>query len=802
MVVVNKNPLLDTNEKHLKKKKLEGKLRRTEMRSQPPVQNMEFKDVAPPLVVITGPKGCGKTTILRAIIKRITKRNIADPVGPITVTTPKKPMTFVEVDHELPSLIDAAKTADLAICVIDGSFGLEMELFEFIGLLKVHGMCKIMFVITHLDKVRNYRKVWRDVKKRLWKEVSPGIKTFAIKNYNNIEKEIDGLIRAISIMKFRPLEWKCTHPYVIVDKVICSDKTDYYYGYVRGGILLEKSNVHIPGAGTFTLASFEVVDDPCLPVNKKILSNKKPVIYAPNCDIGESKEDGIFLEIKKSESKEWKKPEIKKELSLFNRRKMIFNDDENKDDSDAEEEDDIKEDDDTLKDINDNVNIEISSDNNDSDVSSNEDLNDISALKSKLKPLFRQEALTEEDYKLKFEASYKEEPTPDNNIFQRMKTNMINKLEVSALQHTKGIPGQYIKISINTIEKINYNPRKLFIIGTLLTGEQGMGVSESRVIMHKWNPQILKTNDPLFVSMGWMRFQTIPLFSLRDPTRNRMLKYTPEGMHCCARFYGPVVPPGTGLAMFRGMEHSSRFRISLTGVLTDVGVKEDVVKKLKLVGYPGTIHHNTATVKQMFTSDLEVNKFQGGLIKTVGGLRGQIKKAIGINGEFRATFEGVISKSDIVFMRCWVPVPVFKVVILMREFVEEFKGLRMIRDIRGKISNYQKDDNKVKHIYKHEENSSDEEDIKLPKYIESKLPIDKRQVINKNLIEIPISPEEEEFIKLKEEVEKKRKMIDNKRKKEYEMTQLKNKKLEEERLREKNNKIKEYANIKKRKGKK
>ena len=69
---------------------------------------------------------------------------------------------------------------------------------------------------------------------------------------------------------------------------------------------------------------------------------------------------------------------------------------------------------------------------------------------------------------------------------------------------------------------------------------------------HRWHRRILKNQDPLVFSVGWRRFQSVPLYCLEDRSyRKRQLKYTPEHMHCLATFHGPVTPPNSGLIAFQ-----------------------------------------------------------------------------------------------------------------------------------------------------------------------------------------------------------------------------------------------------------
>lgn len=258
-------------------------------------------------------------------------------------------------------------------------------------------------------------------------------------------------------------------------------------------------------------------------------------------------------------------------------------------------------------------------------------------------------------------------------------------------------PGTYVRVEIANVpcEFVeHFNPAYPVIVGGLLPNETSFGFLQVRIKKHRWHKRILKTNDPLIFSLGWRRFQSMPIYTLDDGTRNRMLKYTPEHMHCLASFYGPASLPNTGFCAFNTLSSETpHFRISATGVVLNVdagsGASHKIVKKLKLTGTPAKVFKNTAFIKDMFSSPLEVAKFEGAQLKTVSGIRGQVKKALAKpEGQFRATFEDKILMSDIVFLRAWynvVPRPFYNPVtsLLMRGDTErEWQGMRLTGTVR------------------------------------------------------------------------------------------------------------------------
>ena len=173
---------------------------------------MDPNETPPPLVVVMGPSGVGKSTLIRTLVKLYTNHNMTTITGPVTVVTGKnKRITLLECPNDTASMLDCAKIADLVLLCVDAKFGFEMETFEFLNILQTHGFPKVMGVFTHLDQfktAKNLRKTKKLLKHRFWTEIYDGAKMFyfsGVINGKYLKNEVKQLTLFISRVKVRLL---------------------------------------------------------------------------------------------------------------------------------------------------------------------------------------------------------------------------------------------------------------------------------------------------------------------------------------------------------------------------------------------------------------------------------------------------------------------------------------------------------------------------------------------------------------------------------------------------------------------
>nr|XP_045240589.1 ribosome biogenesis protein BMS1 homolog isoform X3 [Macaca fascicularis]XP_045240590.1 ribosome biogenesis protein BMS1 homolog isoform X3 [Macaca fascicularis] len=210
-----------------------------------PVVDRTPLEPPPIVVVVMGPPKVGKSTLIQCLIRNFTRQKLTEIRGPVTIVSGKKRrLTIIECGCDINMMIDLAKVADLGA-----------KLFYLSGM--VHG------------------------------------------EYQN--QEIHNLGRFITVMKFRPLTWQTSHPYVLADRMedltnpedirtnIKCDRKVSLYGYLRGAHLKNKSQIHMPGVGDFAVSDISFLPDPCaLPEQqkKRCLNEKEKLVYAPLSGVG------------------------------------------------------------------------------------------------------------------------------------------------------------------------------------------------------------------------------------------------------------------------------------------------------------------------------------------------------------------------------------------------------------------------------------------------------------------------------------------------------------------------------------
>ena len=142
--------------------------------------------------------------------------------------------------------------------------------------------------------------------------------------------------------------------------------------------------------------------------------------------------------------------------------------------------------------------------------------------------------------------------------------------------------GLYVKV---TLENIKFGTVRNIKAGVpvILTrnnlGEDNKGFLKARFKRHRWYSNLLKSSDPIIVSCGWRRYQSLMVFATEDQNdRLRFLKYTPQHDFCSAVYYGNFCIQDTGAIFFQSLRNQlKKFRIAGSGVVLEMNKSFDVL---------------------------------------------------------------------------------------------------------------------------------------------------------------------------------------------------------------------------------
>ena len=80
--------------------------------------------------------------------------------------------------------------------------------------------------------------------------------------------------------------------------------------------------------------------------------------------------------------------------------------------------------------------------------------------------------------------------------------------------------GTYVRIELKLDKAISrkLEPDFPIVLCTLKQQELSFAYVRVRIKKHRWYPHILKSRDPVTFSVGWRKFQSVPIYTMEDDT--------------------------------------------------------------------------------------------------------------------------------------------------------------------------------------------------------------------------------------------------------------------------------------------
>lgn len=176
-----------------------------------------------------------------------------------------------------------------------------------------------------------------------------------------------------------------------------------------------------------------------------------------------------------------------------------------------------------------------------------------------------------------------EKKKQEKEISKIMKQNIVKATISEQTNFYK--KGLYVKVVLEKVAYGSYLKMKSdipVILTRVNLGEDNKGFIKVRFKRHRWYSNLLKSTDPIIISSGWRRYQSIIAFATEDQNeRMRYLKYTPQHDFCYGVFYGNFNVQNSGCIFLQTIRNDlKKFRIAGSGLVLEMNKSFEVNFKL------------------------------------------------------------------------------------------------------------------------------------------------------------------------------------------------------------------------------
>ncbi|CCW64554.1 unnamed protein product [Phytomonas sp. EM1] len=238
--------------------------------------------------------------------------------------------------------------------------------------------------------------------------------------------------------------------------------------------------------------------------------------------------------------------------------------------------------------------------------------------------------------------------------YSKIRANSIEKCKEGVAQ-----VGQFIHVTLENVDSNVWENKSscLLIASGQLEHEQKWSLLHFQVQRASNFTDPIKSKTPMLAHIGFRKFYVSPLFSdINSGDRTKLLRFFHEGdRFCMVSFFGPISYNPCPILLFEvpsleGQLEGSPLNLACFGGANPPNPDILILKRAILTGRVAVIHKRQIVVKYMFFNDDDVKWFRPVDLYTKLGRRGNIIKAVGTHGLFKAAFNDQVMQHDLVCM--------------------------------------------------------------------------------------------------------------------------------------------------------